>query len=98
MSFGRNVCLQIGGNCARSPTNNTSFVLNEDVSTIDIACFKHCSTTQSMLLVIMNISSIMMTFAIFNFSMTLLGLGRIEKYPHTKMRNAMCIVVVVEHK
>jgi hypothetical protein len=36
MSFCRNVCLQIGGNCARSPINNISFVSNGDVSIIDI--------------------------------------------------------------
>jgi hypothetical protein len=81
-----------------SPINNTSFVSNGDVSTMDIPCFKHCSTSQSMLLVIMKISSIMTTFAIFSFSMTLLGLGRIGKYPHIRMRNAMCIIVSVEHK
>jgi hypothetical protein len=98
MSFCRNVCLQIGGNCARSPTNNTSFVSNGDVSTIDIACFKHCSTTQNMLLVILGISSIMTTFAIFTFSMTLLSLGKIDKYPCTRMRNAVCTVIDVEHK
>jgi len=67
------VCLQIGGNCARSPTNYTSFVSNGDVFAIDIAYFKHCSTTQNMLLVIMDISSIMTTFVIFSFFMTLLS-------------------------
>ncbi len=51
-----------------------------------------------MLLVITDISFIMTTFAIFSFSMTLLGLGRIDKYPCTRMRNAMCTVVDVEHK
>jgi len=98
MSFCRNVCLQIGGNCARSPTNNTSFFSNGDVSTIDIACFKHCSTTQNMLLIILGISSIMTTFAIFTFSMTLLSSGKIDKYPCTGMRNAVCTVIDVEHK
>jgi hypothetical protein len=39
-----------------------------------------------------------MTFAILSFSMTLLGSRRIDKYPCNGMRNAMCIVVVVEHK
>jgi hypothetical protein len=98
MSFDHNVCLQIGGNYARSPTNNTSFVSNGDVSIIDIACFKCYSPTQSMLLVIMDISSIMTTFVIFSISMTLLGSGKIEKYPCTRKQNAMCNVVVVEHK
>jgi hypothetical protein len=83
------VCLQIGGNCARLPTNNTSFVSNGNFYAIDITYFKCCSIMQSMLLVIMDISSIMMTFAIFSFSMTLLGSGRIDKYPHTRMRNVM---------
>jgi hypothetical protein len=92
------VCLQIGGNCARLATNNTSFVSNGDVPAIDIPCSKHCSTTQSMLLVIMDISFIMTTFVIFSFSMTLLGSKRIDKYPHTKMQIGVCIVVVVEHK
>jgi hypothetical protein len=92
------VCLQIGGNCARLPTNNTSFVSNGNVFAIDFAYFKCCSTTQSMLLVIMDISSIMMTFAIFSFSMTLLDLGRINKYPHIGMRNVMCTIVAMEHK
>jgi len=46
----------------------------------------------------MDISFIMMTFAILSFSMTLLGSRRIDKYPCTGMQNAMCIVVVVEHK
>ncbi len=98
MSFCRNVCLQISGNCARSPTNNTSFVSNGNVSAIDIACFKRCSTAQNLLLIIMNISSIMTTFAIFNFSLTLISSRKIDKYPCTGMRNAMCIIIVVEHK
>jgi len=98
MSFCRNVCLQIGGNCARSPTNNTSFVSNGNVSTIDIACFKHCSTAQNMLLIILDISSIMTTFAILTFSMTLLSLGKIDKYPCTGMQNVVCTVIDVEHK
>ncbi len=51
-----------------------------------------------MLLVIIDISFIMMTFAVFSFSMTLLGSRRINKYPCTGMQNAMCIVVVVDHK
>jgi hypothetical protein len=98
MSFCHSVCLQIGGNYARSPTNNTNFVSNGDVSTTYIVYFKHCSTTQNMLLVIMDISFIMMTFANFNFSMTLLGIGRIDKYPHTRMQNVVCTIIVVEHK
>ncbi len=56
MSFCHSVCLQIGGNCARSPTNNTSFVSNGNVSTTDIACCMCCSTMQNMLLVIIDIS------------------------------------------
>jgi hypothetical protein len=98
MSFCRNVCLQVGGNCARPPTNNTSFVSNGDVSTINIVCFKHCSTTQSTLLVIMDISSIMMTFAIIFIFMTLLGLRTIDKYLHTGMWNVMCTIITMEHK
>jgi hypothetical protein len=64
----------------------------------DIVCFKHCSTMQSMLLVIMDISFIMMTFANFSFSMTLLGLSRIDKYPCTGMQNVVCTIGVMEHK
>jgi hypothetical protein len=79
------VCLQIGGNFARLPTNNTSFVSNGNVYVIDIAYFKCCSIMQSMLLVIMDISSIIMRFTIFSFFMTLLGVGRIDKYPCTGM-------------
>jgi hypothetical protein len=63
---------------------------------IDIAYFKCCSTTQIM--IIMDISSIMMAFSIFSFSMTLLGLGRINKYPCTGMQNVMCSIVAMEHK
>jgi hypothetical protein len=40
----------------------------------------------------------MMTFAIFSFSMTLLGLSKIDKYPFTRMQNVVCTIVVVEHK
>jgi hypothetical protein len=71
---------------------------NGDVSTTNVACFQHCSTMKNMLLVIMDISFIMVTFAIFSFFMTLLGLGRIDKYPHTGMQNAACTIIVVEHK
>jgi hypothetical protein len=46
----------------------------------------------------MDISSIMTTFTIFCFSMTLISSGKIDKYPCTRMRNAMCTVIVVEHK
>jgi hypothetical protein len=92
------VCLQIGGNCARLPTNNIGFVSNGNLFAIDIAYFKCCSIVQSMLLVIMDISSIMMTFAIFSFSMTLLGARRIDKYPRTGMRNATCTIIAMEHK
>ncbi len=98
MSFCRSMCLQINGNCARSPTNNTSFVSNGDVSTTNIACFKRCSTMQNMLLIIVDISFIMMTFAIFCFSMTLFSLGKIDKYLCIGMQNAMCTIVVAEHK
>ncbi len=98
MSFCWNVWLQIGGNCARSPTNNTSFVSNGNVFAINIACFKRCSITQNMLLVIMDISFIMMTFAIFSFSMILLGSRKMDKYPCIGMQNVMIIVVIVEHK
>jgi hypothetical protein len=98
MLFCHNVCLQIGDHYARSPTNNTSCVLNGNVFVIDIAYFKHYSIAQTMLLIIVDISSIMMTFAIFSFSMILLGSRKIDKYLRTRMRNAMCIVVVVEHK
>ncbi len=98
MSFCHNVCLQIGGNCARSPTNNTSFLSNGDVSAIDIACFKCCSTTQNLLLIIMDISSRMTTFAIFSFSMTLISSRKIDKYPCTRMQNAVCTIIDVEHK
>jgi hypothetical protein len=51
-----------------------------------------------MLLIIVDISFIMMAFAIFCFSMTVFGLGKIDKYPHTRMQNAVCTIVVVEHK
>jgi hypothetical protein len=40
----------------------------------------------------------MTTFAIFNFSLTLISSRKIDKYPCTGMRNAMCIIIVVEHK
>jgi hypothetical protein len=46
----------------------------------------------------MDISSIMTTFAIFSFSMTLLSSEKIDKYPCTRMWNAMCAVIDVEHK
>ncbi len=39
-----------------------------------------------------------MTFVIFSFSMRLLSSGKIDKYPCTGMRNALCTVIVVEHK
>ncbi len=51
-----------------------------------------------MLLVIMDISFIMMTFAIFSFSMILLGSRKMDKYPCIGMQNVMIIVVIVEHK
>jgi len=56
-----------------------------DVYATNVVCFKHCSTTQSMLLVIMDISSIMMTFTILFYFMTLLGLRTTDKYLHTGM-------------
>jgi hypothetical protein len=40
----------------------------------------------------------MLAFAIFSFFMTLLSLGRIDKYTCIRMQNAMCTIVVVEHK
>ncbi len=53
---------------------------------------------QSMLLVIINISSIMMAFVILNFSMTLLSLRKMDKSPCIGMQNVMCNVVGMEHK
>jgi hypothetical protein len=40
----------------------------------------------------------MMTFAIFSFSMILLGSRKMDKYPCIGMQNVMIIVVIVEHK
>jgi hypothetical protein len=53
---------------------------------------------QSMLLVIINISTIMMAFVILIFSMTLLGLRKMDKFPFIGMQNVMCNVVGMEHK
>jgi hypothetical protein len=80
----------------QGPNNNTSFVSNGNVFAIDIAYFKLCSIAQSMLLIIMDISSIMMTFAIFWFFYDIVSFR--EEYPHTRMQNVVCIVAVVEHK
>ncbi len=46
----------------------------------------------------MDISSIMTTFVIFSFSMTLLSSWKTDKYPCTGMQNALCIVIFLEHK
>ncbi len=82
------VCLQIGG----------KFCFKWKCYAIDIAYFKCYSMMQSMLLVVMDISSIIMKFAIFSFFMTLLGVGRIDKYPCTGMWNVMCTIITMEHK
>jgi len=91
------VCLQIGGSQARVPTINMSFVSNGDMFSRCIDCFSHCSTLH-MLLIIIYISSMIMTFAFFRCSMTLLDSGRIKKYLHVGIQNAMHTIMIVELK
>ncbi len=88
-----NVCLQIASSWARSPTNNiNSFWKAWNMFSTCVACFKHCSTMHNMLLVIIDISSMTMTFVDLSFSLTLWGSRRTSKYSHVGMRNAVCVV------
>jgi len=52
----------------------------------------------NMLLVIIDISSMMMTFVDLNFCMTLRSSKGKNKYPCVVMQNAVCIVVAMEFK
>jgi hypothetical protein len=52
----------------------------------------------NMLLVIIDISSMMMTFVDLNFCMTLRSSKGKNKYPCVAMQNAVCIVVAMEFK
>lgn len=89
------VCPQISSSWTRSPTNTISFVWKDwNVFSRHIVYLEHSSTVHNMLLVIIDISSMMMTFVDLSFCMTLWG----SKYPCVAMQNAMCIVVAMELK
>jgi hypothetical protein len=88
------MCLQISCSWARFSTSNMSFILNGDMLSKCIHYFNCCSTTHNMLLVIINISSMIMTCAFLKRSMTFISLGRMEKYLHIGIRNALCIIVI----
>jgi hypothetical protein len=74
-----------------------SFVSNGNMFSRCIDCFIHCSTSH-MLLIIIDISSMIMTCAFLRCSMTLLNSGRIDKYLHVGIQNAMCTIMAVELK
>jgi hypothetical protein len=92
----RNMCLQIASSWTRSPTNNINFVWKAwNMFSTCIVCFRCCSIAHNMLLVIIDISSMMMTFVNLSFSMTLWGLGRIDKYPCVGMWNAVYTIIIM---
>ncbi len=63
-----NVCPQISSSWARSPINNINFVWKAwNVFSKHIVYLKHSSTMHNMLWIIINISSMMMTFVNFSF-------------------------------
>lgn len=90
--------LQISCSWPRSPTSNMSFILNGDMLSKCIHYFNCCSTRHNMLLVIINISPMIMTCVFLKHFMTFLSLGRMENYLHVEIRNALCIIVIMELK
>jgi hypothetical protein len=94
-----NVCPQISSSWTRSPITNINFVWKAwNVFSRHIVYLKHSSTMHNMLLIIIDISSMMMTFVDLKFCMTLWGSKGTNKYPCVAMQNAMCNVVAMELK
>lgn len=94
-----NMCPQIFRSWARSPTNNISFVWKAwNVFSKHIVYLKRNSTMHNMLLVIIDISSMMLTFVDSRFGMTLWGSKGTNKYPCVAMQNTTCIVVAMALK
>ncbi len=98
ISLFHNVCLQMVGSWANHQL--LILVLFEKFE----KCFQHALLVSNIvqqciyMLVMIDISSIMITFLDLSLSMTLWGSIRTNKYPHVGMPNLVCIVVVVELK
>ena len=79
MSGAFGVCVHIVGSWAKSPTNMRSLFWNENVHVVRVLCLRRCSTAHNMLLVIIDISSMIMTYAFFNLVKTGFSLGSTDK-------------------